>query len=138
MNYTITNDFSQVSKLTEALHSFCEESQLDDRLSGQLELILVEAINNVIEHAYTEGEEHSIYTSFKDNDSEIVMTITDSGNPVPSFVINNTGDMPDPEGLPDGGWGLALIQSLADRIERYNEDGNNIFVLGKNKILADV
>lgn len=131
MKCQISSEFSQVSQAAEALHLFGEKRQLGDSLSGQLELILVEAINNIIEHAYQGKAGYPIHIHFNQTADEVVITLQDEGMAVPEKVRDMAMMMPDEQGLPEGGWGLGLIQILADRIEFSVEGGMNALRLGK-------
>ena len=131
---SITSDLSEVKLLSQALHGFCDAINLDPTITGQLELILVEAVNNVIEHSYQYESGFPIHAAFEETDSEIVLTIRDNGEIVPEFVKEAQGNMPEIEGLPEGGWGLGLIRAFADRIEYRAEQDENIMVFAKKKI----
>lgn len=132
LNYSINSNLSEVRELTRVLHSFCVKQKLDQTLSGQLELILVEAVNNVIKHAYKNKPDQPIDTLFEVNSDEVKITIKDKGIAVSSELHKITKSMPDINDLPEGGWGIALIHSLADHIEHYRENNKNTLIISKN------
>lgn len=138
MKCLILSEFAQVRKASAALAEFAQATQLDEELRGIVELILVEALNNVIEHAYQGKDNHPIEIEFKQTDKEVLITIEDQGIAVPVAVTqrhqeNNTLPitMPNEAALPEGGWGLGLIEALADRIEFSTQEGGNLLVLSK-------
>jgi len=131
---SITSDLSEVKNLAHSLNEYCEAINLDPTITGQLELMLVEGVNNVIEHSYRYEGGFPIHAMFDETDTEIVLTITDYGSVVPETVKQAQGNMPEAEGLPEGGWGLALIQAFADRIEYRRGNGENTMVFAKNKM----
>lgn len=132
LNYSIKSNLSEVRELANVLRGFCDEQKLNETLSGQLELILVEAVNNVIEHAYQNKEGFPIDITVKVNSTEIILIIKDQGIPPPSKVYDTDGYMPDFSELPEGGWGVALIQTLADQIKYFRDkDGNNTLTIKK-------
>lgn len=133
MHCSIESDFSNVKKLSVALQLFCTNEMVDNELSGQLELMLVEAVNNVIEHAYQNEQGLPIEVEFTASKSTIMLIIKDHGKPIPSSIIKTEAKMPETSELPEGGWGLALIHSLSDDIKHYTEAGTNTLVLSKNR-----
>ncbi|MCK5918104.1 MAG: ATP-binding protein [Cocleimonas sp.] len=133
VNCSITSDFSEVRKLSSELQYFCDQEQLNSDISGVLELILVEAVNNVIEHAYDNKPGFPIDVKFEAFLTKVVICIKDQGLAVPDVVRNRDAktDMPNITELPEGGWGLGLIYTLADDIEHSNKNGFNIMIITK-------
>lgn len=133
--FSITSDLSEVKDLAQSLQEYCEAIELNPTIASQLELILVEAVNNVIEHSYRYQTGFPIHAIFEETESEIVLTIKDNGSMVPLAVkaAATQAAMPDIDGLPEGGWGLGLINAFADRIEYQTGDGENIMVFAKKK-----
>jgi serine/threonine-protein kinase RsbW len=130
--YSIESDLSQVRELAVVFHEFSSGVDLGDELSGQLELMLVEAINNVIEHAYENKQGFPIDVEFEASYKKVVITIKDKGLSFPDHVISDQQqDMPENTDLPEGGWGLGLISILADQMRHYTKNGINIMVLTK-------
>lgn len=131
LNYSIDSNLSQVRELSGVLHGFCEKHEFSEILTGQLELILVEAVNNVIEHAYQNKEGLPIDATFETDSTEVKITIMDRGIAILEPLHETEGAMPDIGELPEGGWGIALIHSLADRVEHFRENGSNTLVISK-------
>lgn len=131
LNYSIESNLSEVRKLTNILHGFCSEHNLSETLTGQLELILVEAVNNVIEHAYQNKNGFPINTSFEVNPTEVTITIKDEGIAAATAIHKSTRSMPDINELPEGGWGIALIHSLADNVEHFRKNDSNTLIVIK-------
>jgi serine/threonine-protein kinase RsbW len=132
--YSIESDLSRVRELADVFKRFSIEEQLGDKLTGQLELMLVEAVNNVIEHAYEMQQGFIVNTRFEASKTEVMLTITDYGLPVPLSPIAK-GKAMDVTELPEGGWGLHLIYTLADDVKHFTVDGLNTMVLTKNRII---
>jgi serine/threonine-protein kinase RsbW len=131
MKCTIHSEFSEVKKLASALHEYCGQVGIDEAHVGQLELILVEAINNVIEHAYENQPGHVIVVDMNKQAENVVFTIKDQGKPTPETIQHDHEGMPDERCLPEGGWGLGLINALADQIEFDRQGETNILTLVK-------
>ncbi|WML91457.1 ATP-binding protein [Thiothrix lacustris] len=131
---SIDSRLDQVRVLSGALRGIGKELELSDEKLGQLELMMVEAVNNVIEHAYQMQGGNDVRVRVEYSPAEVNLIISDSGRTMPASLHSEVREMPDPDDLPEGGWGMGLIQLLADSI-RYNIDatGNHLHV---NKLLA--
>jgi len=99
---------------------------LDVEEVATVELVLAEALNNIVEHAYPEGSEGGVIaiTCLHQNDG-LHVTMKDEGNSMPD------GQMPigmapnvevDVMDMPEGGFGWFLIKDLAKDI-RYRREG---------------
>ncbi|WP_022950713.1 ATP-binding protein [Leucothrix mucor] len=128
---TIDSSFSEVRKASELLYNYCTEYEISVDLQGQLELILVEALNNVVEHAYLEKPGHAINIVLTLEDGSTVISIADTGIPAPGSAIAEGSELPDINDMPEGGWGLCLIQALSDSIEYYRHTDHNQLILKK-------
>ena len=129
---SIDSSFSEVRLASELLYKYCDTHKIPIDLQGQLELMLVEALNNVVEHAYLEKAGNSIGIELEMVDQNALMKITDNGIAAPGSVLIEGSELPDITALPEGGWGLCLIQALADNIEYHRYPSHNILILTKN------
>lgn len=95
-----------------------------------IELAVVEAVNNAIEHAYTEAEQGTITVSYSLSEEKVVIEIIDHGRGMTVGFVADQGHAPefDPEdinSLPERGMGIWLIRSSMDRaVYQSGEDGN--------------
>lgn len=96
--------------------------ELPERIAGDVELALAEAVNNVTEHAYLGQGEGTITVTGRLENSRLVLRISDHGLPMPD------GKLPQPravdldvatEDLPEGGFGWGLIHALTSSV-RYD------------------
>ncbi len=102
---------------------------LDIEEAGTVELVLAEALNNIVEHAYG-GVRGSgpIRIRCQHRPDGIHFCIEDEGDPMPEgrlplgAVQNIERDMED---LPEGGFGWFLIQDLAKDIRYERLGGTN-------------
>lgn len=129
----IDSQLAHVRLLGSAVRGIGKELDLSNEQVGQLELMLVEAVNNVIEHAYENKAGNDIRVRVEyDPAEQFKMIISDRGHPMPDVQIQTrlADDevlMPEPESLPEGGWGLGLISMLADSFHyERNQDGNHL------------
>lgn len=126
---SIDSRLEQVRVLSGALRGIGRELALSDDKLGQLELMMVEAVNNVIEHAYQLQAGNDIHVRVEYSPQEMHLIISDHGQTMPEELHSTACEMPNPEDLPEGGWGMGLIHALADSI-RYIRDarGNHLHV----------
>ncbi len=129
----IDSQMEHVRLLGSAVRGIGEELNLPNEQVGQIELMLVEAVNNVIEHAYEYEAGNDVRVRVECEPAEqIRMIVSDRGHRIPDEQINthiesNDVLLPEPETLPEGGWGLGLIRILADSLHyECNQDGNHL------------
>ena len=88
---------------------------LGDEDRGTAELLLAEALNNVVEHAYARWA-GDIRVSLQAGVNHVLVRIIDQGLPMPGGAPPK-GDLPEigaQEDLPEGGFGWFLIRNLAE------------------------
>jgi serine/threonine-protein kinase RsbW len=129
---SIDSSFSEVRLASELLYKYCNTHEIPIDLQGQLELMLVEALNNVVEHAYLEKSGSAIHIELEMADQNALIKITDNGIAAPGSVLIEESELPDITTLPEGGWGLCLIQALADNIEYHRYPSHNVLTLTKS------
>jgi serine/threonine-protein kinase RsbW len=78
---------------------------------GTIELVLAEALNNVVEHAYEKGT-GPIDLRVERRGQMLHCLVCDLGAGLPQGCVPDP-PCPDPETLAEGGYGWYLIQSLA-------------------------
>lgn len=115
------------------LEKYCDQCHISPELCGHLELLMVEALNNVIEHAYQGEDNHEVYIELVDKPQHTIICIRDFGLAAPNLLSDDGTLFPDEDSLPEGGWGLPLIQALADNIAYCSSNKNNLLTLTKNK-----
>lgn len=93
---------------------------------GTAEIVLAEALNNIVEHAYAchAGE---IEISLQLRPNELVCRITDTGLPMPDARLpeGKLAATVSAEDLPEGGFGWYLIRTLSHDLRYHREDGRN-------------
>ena len=113
----------------DALHALFDTlllRSLPDAERGTAEIVLAEALNNIVEHAYAmnQGE---IELTLHLSQSELACRITDSGAPMPSDQLPEglLTPLSPPDDLPEGGFGWFLIRTLARDLHYRRIDGQN-------------
>tara|TARA_R110000868_G_scaffold11035_10_gene53476 strand:+ start:33123 stop:33635 length:513 start_codon:yes stop_codon:yes gene_type:complete len=84
---------------------------------GAIELVLAEAVNNIVEHAYSNGRRKgTIHLHCQLRRDGLHFEITDNGLPMPGGCTplgRAVNVNVDPMNVPEGGYGWFLIQDLA-------------------------
>ncbi len=97
-----------------------------------LELVLAEALNNVVEHAYREESDHPIHLVLSCADNLARASIRDRGIPLPKGRLpeGKPANLDVPiQDLPEGGFGWFMIQTLASRVVYNCQAGENTLEL---------
>jgi serine/threonine-protein kinase RsbW len=88
------------------------------------EIVLAEALNNIVEHAYCEGG-GEIDLILEPGPEGLRCAIHDRGGPLPGLSLPE-GRLPSAaDGPPEGGYGWFLIRSLARDLHYDRADGMN-------------
>ena len=133
MQLLLKNDISQVPLLADFIDQVCSEYGIDPDTSFQLNLVLEEAVVNVMQYAYPEGGEHT-FTLDADKEADIVtFVLKDDGKPfnpleqAPDVDINL-----DAEKRKIGGLGIFLVQQMMDEVDyKRTSKGENVLVMRK-------
>ncbi len=91
------------------------------------QIVLAEALNNIVEHAYS-GQNGEIEITLQLRQNELVCKIIDSGLPMPDEKLP-VGKLVAFEGvadLPEGGFGWHLIRTLSKDLDYRRVDGRNL------------
>jgi serine/threonine-protein kinase RsbW len=97
--------------------------QLDDADRGKAEIVLAEALNNIVEHAYADGT-GEIELTIRVNRQGLDCRIVDHGAPMPNETLPS-GLLAAPETLPEGGFGWHLIRALSQDLRYARVAGQN-------------
>lgn len=132
---TLHNDVKQIELLTNFIEVLCEELGLDAMLTFNLNLVLEEAVTNVIMYAYPQNEDHTmtLKTWTEQSDNVIAFELKDQGkpfNPIEEAPEVDTTLSADERQI--GGLGIFLINKIMDEVAYRYEDGSNILTMKKN------
>ncbi len=101
--------------------------------SERLELCVVEALTNVIEHAYHGEAGHPVTLQVAVTAEELELQVRDQGAAMPDGLL----ERPEPEEpteralLAEGGRGISLMRRIADRIGYHRGPEGNTLVLAR-------
>ena len=92
------------------------------------ELVLAEAMNNIVEHAYgpTDGP---LRLTLMRGRRRLICRLVDRGRPMPGLSLPQA-DLPPDDSLAEGGYGWFLIHSLSQRLVYRRIAGiNHLFIV---------
>ncbi|MEC3860854.1 ATP-binding protein [Mesobacterium sp. TK19101] len=103
-----------------------------DDARGTIELVLAEALNNVVEHAYAGCAQGRIDTELRRAPGQVRIEIRDQGAPLPGGALpwcprDGLADVR--QSLPEGGFGWQLLVRLTRHICYVRIDGENRLTL---------
>ena len=94
-----------------ALTGIARVRPLDDETLADLKLALTEACSNSVRHAYDEGASGHVEIVYELLPDRIAIEVVDDG-----AGFDPQGDVADNGELSEGGLGIAIIRSLAERV----------------------
>ena len=97
-----------------------------------VEIVLVEAVNNVVEHACADLSDASGRITCLTKGDSLVIEISDTGRPMPEFRLppRSKADLSVPlANLPEGGFGWSLIREITSNVSYERINGQNRLIL---------
>ena len=114
---------SETRRIVETVRMYLQPLGLSDDTRSSVELVLAEALNNVVEHAYADLP-GPVELSLSLGDSKVSCTIRDDGAALPHRQVPIQAPSP-PESLPEGGFGWNIIRALTCEIAYHREGARN-------------
>lgn len=127
----LINEISEINRLTGFIEELGEELNLAPDLVFNLNLVLEEAVSNVILYAYPKGERQKIVLTAKKSDKSLIFVLTDSGKEFDPTQAPDADVTLSAEDRPIGGLGIFLIRQIMNRVEYQRIEGKNVLTLGK-------
>lgn len=120
-----------VDSALEALEPFVESlnGQLESILRMQIVLALHELCLNIVEHGYAGNPGH-IKIEGRHEGDELELKVTDQAPRSYSPPVSVTP--PDPDTLPEGGWGISIMHSVMDVVQYERIEGLNCWLMRKH------
>ena len=127
----LANDISEINKLSQFIDEIGEEFSLTPDIIFNLNLVLEEAVANVINYAYPKEEQQSIFLSAKLQDGSIVFVLTDTGKEFDPTMAPEADITLSAEDRPIGGLGIFLIRQIMNQVKYERIEGKNVLTLEK-------
>ena len=127
----LQNEVAEISKLAIFIDELGEEFGLSPELVFNLNLVLEEAVSNVILYAYPKEEHQTISLISKKKENQLIFVLTDSGKEFDPTQAPDADITLSAEDRPIGGLGIFLIRQIMNTVEYQRIDGKNVLTLGK-------
>ena len=130
----LANDISEISRLYEFIEELGDDFSLSPDIVFNLNLVLEEAVVNVIHYAYPKEEHQFIFLSARMNDDSIVFVLTDTGMEFDPTTVPDADVTLSADDRQIGGLGIFLIRQIMNEVKYERIEGKNVLTLEK-KIL---
>lgn len=128
----IDNQIGELSFLAEEIEKLAEEWNLPMALAMNINLVIEEAVSNIIFYAFADNEKHKIKISISLNIDKLLIEIADNGLPF-NPMLQQEPDITLPlEERPVGGLGIFLITQIMDEVSYIRLKNQNILTLNKS------
>lgn len=127
----LQNEVAEISKLAIFIEELGEEFELSPELVFNLNLVLEEAVSNVILYAYPKEEHQIISLIARKKDNQLIFILTDSGKEFDPTQAPDADITLSAEDRPIGGLGIFLIRQIMNTVEYQRINGQNVLTLAK-------
>ena len=127
----LANDISEISRLYEFVEEVGNDFELSPDIVFNLNLVLEEAVVNIINYAYPKEEHESIYLSARMHEGSIVLVLTDTGKAFDPTAAPDADISLSADERQIGGLGIFLIRQIMNEVKYERIDGKNILTLEK-------
>lgn len=130
--FTILSKYENVTRVSDQINSYMVTNKVNKETADLFEMCLLEALNNIIKHAYKGDHTKEIHISVEVNDNKASVTLTDRGLPRKNVEKAKLEyDPKDIDNLPESGMGLFIIENIMDETHYQNTDSINTYKLVK-------
>lgn len=127
----LANEISEVSRLNDFIEEIGREFAIAPDVLFNLNLVLEEAVVNVINYAYPKEEHEFIYLSASMHEGSIVLVLTDTGKAFDPTAAPEADITLSADERQIGGLGIFLIRQIMNEVRYERIDGKNILTLEK-------
>ena len=127
----LENEISEIYRLKNFIDDIGKEFSLTPDVVFNLQLVLEEAVVNVINYAYPKDERQSIYLSAKMRENTIVFILTDRGKAFDPTEAPDADITLAAEERQIGGLGIFLIRQIMNEVKYARIDGMNVLTMEK-------
>lgn len=128
---TIENQIEQLAGVATFVEELGEELGLSVEHVFNFNLVLEEAMTNVIMYAYPEGETHEIWLTAIEQDGVVTFRVEDEGTAFDPTAVPDADVTLSAEERAIGGLGIFLIRQLMDEVEYQRVNGRNQLTMKK-------
>ncbi|MES2692977.1 MAG: ATP-binding protein [Verrucomicrobiota bacterium] len=130
--FTLANDLAEISRLAEGVDAFCAPLDPGTKDVMAVQLALEEAVTNVINHGFDDGQPHTFTVDLILEDRRLTAVVSDDAaayDPLARPEVDTSVPLEERE---IGGLGVHLVKKLMDSAHYERRDGRNILTLVRN------
>lgn len=130
--FVIENQVEAIPALAENIAALSEKWELSQALVLHMNLVIEEALTNIIFYAFTDNDKHEIKLQISLDNNILTIKITDNGIPFNPLSQQQPDITLPAEKRPVGGLGIFLISQMMDKMHYRRKKNQNILTLNKN------
>ena len=131
-NFVIENQIEELSSLAVKIEKLAEEWELSQELAMKINLVIEEAVSNIIFYAFNDKKKHVIKISISVEKGKLEITFRDDGIPFNPLDQKKPDINLPAEERPVGGLGIFLISQMMDEMHYSRDKNQNILILKKS------
>jgi sigma-B regulation protein RsbU (phosphoserine phosphatase) len=131
INLQLKNELIEIDRALQSFAAFCKHTQLTEDLQNSVSIVLDDLLNNIINYAFENSEEHEIAVSFRADKQRLVIDVVDDGVEFDPFLKGEPDIESDIDGRDIGGLGIHMIRSIMDDCFYNRIKGRNHITLMK-------
>lgn len=120
---SLNSTYEESEKVPDFVTDIQKKSQLEEDATGNLMLLLSEAVTNAIVHGNKLDENKTVEVEVQINSSKIISTVKDHGEGFDPKAANDP--LKEENLLKDSGRGIFLIKEISDSVD-YLDNGTKI------------
>ncbi|MDO9680744.1 MAG: ATP-binding protein [Bacteroidales bacterium] len=128
----VNNKIDELTRVALFLDELGTSWGLHDSLVANLNLVIEEALTNIILYGYNDSDNHIIEILLTRGDGQISITIKDDGLEFDPTKMRDPDTTLSVEERPVGGLGIFLIKQIMDKVQYMREGKINYLILTKN------
>ena len=128
----VDNQMSELDRVAIFLEDLGKEWGLSVSQVLSLNVVLEEALTNILLYGYIDHDQHSIEINFVIEGDQLTISLVDDGLPYDPTLKADPDITLTAEERPIGGLGIFLIKKIMDKVEYERNTNKNILILTKN------
>ena len=125
-HFVIENQIGELSTLAEQIDDLAAQWDLAQAMTMNINLVVEEAVSNIIFYAYNNNNKHKIKISISLENKMLTIKITDDGIPFNPLEQQQPDINLPAEERPVGGLGIFLISHMMDELNYIRKGNQNI------------
>ncbi len=127
----LTNKMSELDRLRDFLEDLANQWDIPPAVGMSVNLALEEAFANIVNYAFKDKLSHEIAFGFHKKDDQLVISISDHGQPFDPTNRPSPDLTLSAEDRPIGGLGIFLVNKIMDKVEYERKKNTNQLTLTK-------